>query len=169
MEPNDVIERYNKKEVRKQVDQMDEEEISGLAERVAELASTIEDPPTAIAKRVVAFFEQEKISPEVRILGIRALTANMAGKLVSERLANLLAADIDKVPQDFWEKDNDSTFIMNIDTCTDLGKLITLVERTDLSKRARRAAAMKVAKITTVEEQREKYSRIAEELAPEES
>jgi len=153
MEPNDVIERYDKKEVRKQVDQMDEEEVSDLAEQVAALASTIEDPSDAIAKRVVAFFEQEKIFPEVRILGIRTLTSNMAGKLVSEKLANLLSKDIDNVPQDFWENDTVNDGIRAIDVCNDFKRLLVYVTGAS-SERARKAAALKAARIATTDEEK---------------
>lgn len=166
MEPNDVIERYE--EVKAQVDQMDEEEISAFAEQVAALASTIDDPSDAIARRVVLFFEQEKISSEERILGIRTLTKNMAGKLNSEKLAHLLVADIDNVPELFWEQDTDSGLIRTIDVSTDPVKLMRNLRRTDVSKRVRRAAAMKLARIATTEEDREKFASIAKVLAPEE-
>ena len=165
--PNDVIERYD--EVKEQVDQMDEEEISDLAERVAALASTIEDPSDPIAKRVVSFFEQEKISPEARILGIRKLTKNMCGKLISETLAMLLLVDIEVAPPSVWEEDDgDNGLIMEIDVCNDLTKLIRYARRTDISKRARRAAALKVARIATKEEMKERYTTLAKVLTPKE-
>lgn len=166
MEPNDVIERYQ--EVKAEVDQMDEEEISAFAEQVAALASTIDDPSDDIAREVVSFFEQEKISPEARILGIRTLTKNMAGKLNSEKLAHLLSADLDKVPKSFWEHDTINDVIMAIDVCDDREKLIEYTRRTDSSKRVRRAAAMKLVRLATTEEDKEKFSSLVEALAPEE-
>lgn len=167
LEPNDVIERY--KEVKKQVDQMDEEEISSLAKRVAAAASTIEDPSDSIVSNVIAFFTQEKISSEERILGIRTLTGNMASRLVSEKLAVLLAADIEKVQPGFWERDDeDKGLIMEIDVCNDLAKLIRYTRRTDLSKRVRRVAALKVSRVTTDTEMQVRYATIADVLAPKE-
>lgn len=168
MEPNDVIERYDKKDIREQVDQMGEEEISVFAEQVAALASTIDDPSDAIARRVVSFFEQERISSGVRILGIRTLTKNMAGMINSEKLAHLLMDDIDNVPPSFWDQDGDTAYIRRIDVCDNREKLIEYTKRTDGSKRVRRAAAMKLARISTTEEDKEKFSNLAEALAPEE-
>lgn len=101
-----MIERYD--EVKEQVDQMDEEEISDLARRLAEAASTIEDPSDSTVSNIVEFFEQEEISPEARILGIRKLGENMAGKIISETLAHLLAVDIEVVPPSFWEPEEES-------------------------------------------------------------
>ena len=166
MEPNDVIERYD--EVKEQVDQMDEEEISDLAKRVAAAASTIEDPSDPIVSNVVEFFQQEEISPEARILGIRKLGENMAGKIISETLAQLLAVDIEVVPPSFWEQDDDNELIMKIDVCDDLAKLIRYTRRTDISKRARRAAALKVARLTTDTEMQVRYTALADVLKPKE-
>jgi len=167
LKPSDVIEQYDKKDVREQVDAMDEEEISDFAARVAALASTIEDPPDAIAKRVVAFFEQEKISPEVRIFGIRTLTANMRGKLVSEKLAYLLAADLDKLPMSFWEKDYEDGLIRVIDVCNELGRLRKYVMRTDISNRVRKAAAMKASRVAPAKEDKAKFLSMADGFAQE--
>ena len=141
MEPNDVIERYE--EVKAQVDQIDEDEISSLAERVAALASAIDDPDDLAVHNVVSFFEQKKISPKARHLGIRMLTSNMAGRLISEKLAILLATDIDKLSQSFWEND-DNSLIMKIDVTNDVDKLEQqFLNNPDLSNRVHRAAAMK--------------------------
>jgi len=167
LEPNDVIERY--KEVKAQVDHMDEEEISALAERVATVASTMDDPDDRVARNVVSFFEQEKISPEARHLGIRLLTSNMAGKLVSEKLAILLAYDLDKLPQSFWEQDDDnkdSKVIGEINTCNDLAELTEYMRRSDFPPRVRRAAAIRAAEIATTKEKREQYTDMANALAP---
>ena len=168
MEPNDVIERYD--EVKEQVDQMDEEEISNLAGRVVAVASVIEDPSDSVIRNVVEFFEQERVSPEARILGIRTLSdKNMAGKIISETLAHLLAVDIEVVPPSFWEQDDDDNgLIMEIDVCNDRAMLIRYSRRTDISKRVRRAAALKVARLSTKKEMKERYTALAEVLKPKE-
>jgi len=163
LKPNDVIERY--KEVKKQVNQMDEEEISDLADRVAALASTIEDPPDAIVERVVSFFEQKKISPVARHLGIRLLASNMAGKLISEKLAHLLAEDLDKLPPSFWEKDDDSSFIMKINMVDDVDELEQLINRTDVSNRVRRAAAMKAYRLAESTEDKTRFAMLKDKYS----
>jgi hypothetical protein len=162
LKPNDVIENY--KEVKEQVDAMDEEEISVLAEQVAALASAIDDPDDRVARNVVSFFEQEKISPEARHSGIRVLTKNMTGKLVSEKLAILLAADIDKLPQSFWGEEDDS-FIMKIDMINDVDKLEQLINRTDVSNRVRRAAAMKAYRLAESIEDKTRFAMLKDKYS----
>jgi len=160
LEPNDVIERY--KEVKAQVDHMDEEEISALAERVATVASTMDDPDDRVARNVVSFFEQEKISPEARLLGIRLLTSNMAGKLVSEKLAILLAADLDNAPQNYYEES-----ICEYNTCDKLAELIKYMRQDDssFSKKICRAAAMKAYRLAESTEDKIRFAMLKEKFS----
>jgi len=171
MEAKDVIDSYSE-ELKKQIDQMNEEEITALADQIAKLGCAIEEPTDEQARNIVAFFAHESIPPVPLVSGIRALAlSSMRGRLISATLAIHIASALDKVPEGFWEiesNDKDSDLIPEIDACNDLASLMFYIERTNLSRRVRRAAAIKATRIATTEEERGKFSRMAEELAPKE-